>query len=149
MLRTVVSLTRPFWGHQRTSSDVRITSVQPLITDSHRTWRHVGSGQTADIIQNAETDCRFEAISFSITPSILRENVWRRMMMRYAPFTSAPCDKHSEARGTRYWLALYHPGKRVKAGDDDSSIVDYDCTPLINRVFVAGSFCWREIITIA
>ena len=66
-------------------------------------------------------------------------------MMRYAPFTSALGNKHGEARWTRYRLALYHPGKRVKAGDDDSVIVDYDCAPFINRILVAGSFCGREI----
>src|SRR5450759_3634794 len=67
------------------------------------------------------------------------------MMMRYAPFTSALGDKHGEARWTRYRFALYHPGKRVKAGDFDSVIVDYDCAPFVNRVFVARSFCGREI----
>jgi hypothetical protein len=81
----------------------------------------------------------------SVTASVLRQNVWRRMMMRYAPFTSALGDKHGEARWTRYRFALYHPGKRVKAGDFDSVIVDYDCAPFVNRVFVAGSFCGREI----
>jgi len=67
------------------------------------------------------------------------------MMMRYAPYTSALGDKHGEARWTRYRLALHDPGKRVKAGDFDSLIVDYDCAPFVNRVFVAGSFCGREI----
>src|SRR6516165_3142404 len=67
------------------------------------------------------------------------------MMMRYAPFTSALCDQHGEARWARCRLTFYHSGKRVKAGDHDSSIVDYDCAPFVNRVLVAGSFCWREI----
>jgi hypothetical protein len=67
------------------------------------------------------------------------------MMMRYAPFTSALGDKHSEARRTRYRFAFYHPGKRVKAGDFNGVIVDCDCAPFINRVLVAGSFCRRKI----
>ena len=75
----------------------------------------------------------------------LRQNVWRRMMMRYAPFISALGDKHGEARWTRHRLAIYHPGKRVKTSDFDRVIVDYDCAPFVNRVFVAGSFCGREI----
>src|SRR5713226_2529891 len=67
------------------------------------------------------------------------------MMMRYAPSTSALGDKHREARWSRYRLALHHPGKRIKASDLDSLIVDYDCASFVNRVFVAGSFCGREI----
>ncbi len=62
------------------------------------------------------------------------------MMMRYAPFTSALGDKHGEARWGRYLFALYHPGKRVKAGDFDGVIVDCDCASFVDRVFVAGSF---------
>ena len=61
--------------------------------------------------------------------------------MRYAPFISALGDKHREARWARHCLALYHPRKRVKAGDYDSAIVDCDCAPFVNRVFIAGSFC--------
>jgi hypothetical protein len=53
------------------------------------------------------------------------------MMMRYAPFTSALCDQHGEARWAGSRFALYHPGKRVKASDDDSTIVDYDCAAFI------------------
>ena len=56
-------------------------------------------------------------------------------MMRYAPFISALGDKHGEARRTRYRLALHHPGKRVKASDDDSVLVDYDVfmnVPMLN-----------------
>src|SRR5450759_1353502 len=68
------------------------------------------------------------------------------MMMRYAPFTSVFGDKHGETRWTRYRLALDHPGKRVKTGDYDSTIVDYDCSPFVNRVLVAGSFCGCEIL---
>jgi hypothetical protein len=67
------------------------------------------------------------------------------MVMRYAPFTSALGDKHGEARWSRYCLAVYHSSKRVKAGNFDGAIVDYDCTPFINRILVAGSFCRREI----
>ena len=67
------------------------------------------------------------------------------MMMRYAPFTSALGDEHGEARWTRYCLPIYHSSKRVKAGDLDGAIVDYDCTPFINRILVAGSFRRREI----
>jgi len=66
-------------------------------------------------------------------------------MMRYAPPTSTLGDKHGEARWTRYRLALHHSGKRVKTGDFNSVIVDYDCAPFVNRVFVAGSFCGCEI----
>ena len=68
------------------------------------------------------------------------------MMMRYAPFISALGDKHSEARWPRHRLAIYHPRKRVKASDYDSTIVDYDRAPFVNRVLVAGSFCRREIL---
>src|SRR6516162_656457 len=68
------------------------------------------------------------------------------MMMRYAPFTSALGDQHGEARGTRYRLALHHPSKRVKAGDYDGIIVDYDCAPFINRIFVASSLYGREVL---
>ena len=46
------------------------------------------------------------------------------MMVRYAPFTIALGDKHGEARWGRYRLALYHPGKCVKAGNYSSVIVD-------------------------
>jgi hypothetical protein len=67
------------------------------------------------------------------------------MMMRNAPFTSALGDKHGEARWTWYRFAVYHPGKRVKAGNLDSIIADRDCAPFIDRVFVAGSFCGRKI----
>ena len=67
------------------------------------------------------------------------------MMMRYAPFASALRRKHGEARWTRYRFAVHHPGKRVEASDLNSVIVDRDCAPFVNRVFVAGSFCWREI----
>src|SRR6266498_789375 len=67
------------------------------------------------------------------------------MMMRYAPFTSALGDKHCEARWSRYRFAVHHPGKRVKAGELDSVIVDCDCTPFVNRVFVAGSFYGRKV----
>ena len=67
------------------------------------------------------------------------------MMMCYAPFTPTLGDKHGEARWTRYSLALYHPSKCVKACDFDGVIADYDCAPFVNRVFVAGSFCGREI----
>jgi hypothetical protein len=68
------------------------------------------------------------------------------MMMRYAPFISALGNKHSEARWARHRLALYHPRKCVKASDHDSTIVDYDCVPFVNRVFVSGSFCGHEIL---
>jgi hypothetical protein len=67
------------------------------------------------------------------------------MMMSYAPFIAALRDQHGEARWTRHRLALCHPYKGVKAGDDDSSVVDYDCAPFVNRVLVTGSFYWREI----
>lgn len=67
------------------------------------------------------------------------------MMMRYAPFASALGDKHGEARWARYRFALCHPGKRVKACDYDRGIVDCDCATFVNRVFVAGPFCGREI----
>src|SRR6266568_7061027 len=67
------------------------------------------------------------------------------MMMRYAPFASAPRDKHGEARWGRYLFALYHPGKRVKAGDFDGVIVDCDCASFVDRVFIAGSFYGRKI----
>jgi len=68
------------------------------------------------------------------------------MMMRYAPFISTLGDKHSEARWTRYRLALYHPGKRVKASDFDGVIVDCDGAPFVNCVLIAGSFCGRKIL---
>jgi hypothetical protein len=62
------------------------------------------------------------------------------MMMRYAPFATALRRQHGEARWSRYRFAVHHPGKRVKAGDLNSVIVDCDCAPFVNRVFVAGSF---------
>jgi hypothetical protein len=68
------------------------------------------------------------------------------MMMRYAPFTSALDDKHGEARGTWYQFALYHSGKRVKASNNDSIIVDYNCAPFFNRVLVACSLNGREVL---
>jgi hypothetical protein len=68
------------------------------------------------------------------------------MMMRNAPFATALRRKHGEARWTRYRFAVHHPGKRVKAGDLNSVIVDCDCAPFVNRVFVAGSFCRRKIV---
>ena len=66
-------------------------------------------------------------------------------MVRYAPFTSALCDKHSETRWTRHCLAIYHSGKSVKAGYYDSIIIDYNRAPFVYHVFVAGSLCGREI----
>jgi hypothetical protein len=81
----------------------------------------------------------------SIVASVFWQNMWRRMMMRYAPFISALRDKHSESRWARNWLAIDHPSKSVKAGDHDCVIVDYDCAPFINRILVTGSFGGREI----
>jgi hypothetical protein len=78
--------------------------------------------------------------------SVLRQNVRRRMMMRYAPFTSALDEKHGEARWTWYRLALYHSGKGVKASNYDGVIVDYNCSPFVNRVLVACSLSGREIL---
>ena len=81
----------------------------------------------------------------SVTASILRQNVWRRMMMRYAPSFPRLVTSMVKRDGPGTGLPSHHPGKRVKAGDDDSVVVDYDCAPFVNRVLVAGSFCGREI----
>ena len=67
-------------------------------------------------------------------------------MMRYTPFTSTFGDEHGETRWTRYRFAVRHPGKRVKAGDLDSIIVDCDCAPFVNRILIAGSFRGRKIL---
>ena len=77
--------------------------------------------------------------------SVLRKNMWRRMMMRYAPFISPLGDKHGEARWARNRFAIDHPSESVKASDHDGVIVDYDCAPFINRILVTGSFGGREI----
>ena len=71
--------------------------------------------------------------------------MWRRMMMRYAPFLSPLGDKHGEARWARNRFAIDHPSESVKASDHDGVIVDYDCAPFINRILVTGSFGGREI----
>src|SRR6516164_7283736 len=77
--------------------------------------------------------------------SVLRQNVRRRMMMRYAPFISALGDKHGESRWGLNWFAIDHPSKSVKASDHNCVIVDYDCAPFINCILVTGSFGGREI----
>jgi hypothetical protein len=56
--------------------------------------------------------------------SVLRQNMWRRMMMRYAPFISPLGDKHGESRWARNWFAIDHPSKGVEAGDHDCVIAD-------------------------
>ncbi len=69
----------------------------------------------------------------------------RRVVMRYTPFISALSDKHGEARWSRRRFTLHHPGKRVKASDHDSVIVDCDCTPFVNRILVSTALEGREI----
>src|SRR5215469_7959829 len=81
----------------------------------------------------------------SIMDSVLRQNMWRRMMMRYAPFIAALGDKHGETRWARNWFAIDHPSKSVKASDHDGVIIDNDCAPFINGIPVTGSFGGREI----
>src|SRR6516164_1414027 len=81
----------------------------------------------------------------SIKISVLRQNVRRRMMMRYAPFIPTLGDKHGETRWGRNRFAIDHPSKSVKTSDHYCVLVDYDCAPFINRIFVTGSFGGREI----
>jgi hypothetical protein len=80
-----------------------------------------------------------DILKLSIIALVLRQNMGRRMMMRYAPFISALGDEHGEARWPRNWLAVDYPSKGVKTGDHDGVIVDYDCTPFINRILVTAA----------
>jgi len=66
-------------------------------------------------------------------------------MMRYAPFTSAPGNEHGEAGWGRHWFAVYHPGKRVEAGNKHGVIVNADCASFVDCVLVPASFCRRKI----
>src|SRR6516225_9640479 len=81
----------------------------------------------------------------SIKTSVLRQNVRRRMMMRYAPFIPTLGYKHGETRWGGNRFAIDHPSKSVKTSDHYCVLVDYDCAPFINRIFVTGSFGGREI----
>jgi hypothetical protein len=58
------------------------------------------------------------------------------MMMRYAPFISAPSDQHGEARRTRNRFAIDHPSKSIKASDHNGVIVDYAMVRRSSIVFL-------------
>src|SRR5262252_3722788 len=68
----------------------------------------------------------------SIMTSVLRQNMRRRMMMRYAPIISALGDKHGESRWARNRFAIDNASKSIKACDHNGAIVDDDCAPFID-----------------
>ena len=63
-------------------------------------------------IQSGSRSGRLDSVA-----SLLWLNVWRGMVMSDKPFRAVLNDKHGEARWPRQRLALFHPGKLVKAGD--------------------------------
>src|SRR5713226_1107240 len=69
--------------------------------------------------------------------SLLRLNMWRRMVMSYMPFSVAFYDQHSEARWCGHRLALLHPGKLVKASNHDSVVTQHDGPSFTDRVLIA------------
>jgi hypothetical protein len=81
--------------------------------------------QTSELNSATSALCQSGHFSASIMASVLRQNVRRRMMMRYAPFISTLGDKHGETRWGRNWFAIDHPSKSVKASDHDCATVDY------------------------
>ena len=70
--------------------------------------------------------------------SILWLNVWGRMVMSDTPFTTALCDQHGEARRPRHRLAVLHPGKFVKAGDQNSVVTKHNGVPFLDDILVAA-----------
>ena len=78
-------------------------------------------------------------IDFLPEISVLRQNVRRRMVVHYSPFIPALRDQHRKARWTRHGFAVFHPGKGVKARDDDGIIAEDDGASFIDHVLVAGA----------
>src|SRR5215467_3759150 len=55
-------------------------------------------------------------------PSLLRLNVWRRMVMSDCPFVAAFCQQHSKPRWCGHWFAVRHPGEQIESCHDDGAI---------------------------
>ncbi len=55
------------------------------------------------------------------------------------PFTAFLNEQHSKARWPCNRLAVFHPGKLVKAGDEHRIITEDECVSFTNRILVSIS----------
>ncbi|MGC1455519.1 MAG: hypothetical protein WA946_10075 [Nitrospirota bacterium] len=57
--------------------------------------------------------------------------------MSNTPLTASLSNEHRKPGWGGHWLALLHSDKFIEASDDNSIVINHDCTALLNHVLVS------------